>query len=109
MRDRAWRRYVEDKVVIKRLRKRDLTFIHWGGFFDANGYKQNGVMMLNYYIGTSLIFRRKTSTTHRTDSHYNIKYSPNRSGYRDYRNIKKGTRESSKLLFIKILKENEII
>jgi len=100
MRNRAWRRYIEDQKVIKRL-----TNLRRSGrwrFKDINNnFKQEP--MIKDFIGTSQNFMYKTYTTDKSDTKYKCKYSPNknRNYYRDGDN-----REKQRVVFLKILKQN---
>ena len=107
MRNRAWRRYVEERIVVRRLKRVALQF-KWFGFEDANRFIIKNPRYIDY-LGTKSHFLSKTITTDKWDSKNKIKYSPNRSkGY--YRDSKlTETREYRKKEFIKILKQNGII
>jgi hypothetical protein len=107
-RDRAWRRYTEERIVIHRLNnKMCTTRWYWRGFEDANGIKHHHPF-LSDYIGSTDHFTFKTHTTKRYDTRYKTKYSPNKCKH-PYR-YKGGTntREESKLEFLKILRDNGI-
>ena len=106
MRDRSWRRFIQDKKVKRRLKCKSSN--HSWRFLSPNG------MVIYYPIWTDFI---GTSYEHlfRTQSHsysrynHNRKYSSNSSLY--YRDMKPnrdslGTRESDRREFLKILKEN---
>lgn len=105
MRNRAWRRYIEEKTVIRRL-KLKVANGRWY-FHDLNGSVIQSPMLKDY-INTQICNMFKSFKTDKYDTSSKIKYSPNRSKsyYRD-RN-KKSTRESDKLTFLNILKENGI-
>jgi hypothetical protein len=106
MRDRAWRRHIEEKIVIRRLRLRVASSIGWY-FHDLNG-KRVQHPMLKDYVNTNTCNMFKTYKTDRYDSNYKIKYSPNKSkGYHRDRN-KKSTREVDRIIFLNYLKENGI-
>jgi hypothetical protein len=103
MRDRAWRRYVEEHIVIRRLRAQCNFFWRWRGFEDVNKISHQHPKIKDY-IGTENNFRYKTHTTTKWDTYHKVKYSPNKGkGY--WRDGSK-TREKDKKLFFKILKEN---
>lgn len=109
-RDRAWRRYMEERIVIRRLRnKLHLGRWYWRGFEDPNGVIHQHPSLSNY-IGHSDYFTFKTHTTKKWDSKHKVKYSPNKKGayYRDGGNNRCQTREKDRRLFLKILKENGI-
>ena len=100
MRDRAWRRYMEERIVIKRL-----THIrgYWYRFTDANGLYTTTPTLADF-IGTENAFKYKTHITTRWDSNHKEKYSPNRTtGWRSKGQLR--TREENKLLLFNILKE----
>ena len=106
-RDRAWRRYTEERIVIRRLNNKMCTARwYWRGFEDANGIKHHHPF-LSDYIGSTDYFTFKTHTTKKWDSRHKIKYSPNKNGayYRDSGKNSK-TREKDRVLLFKILKEN---
>lgn len=105
IRDRAWRRYMEERVVIRRMTRSMYTNRWWRGFEDVNGIKHQRPTIA-IYIGTEIHFRAKTHTTTKWDSRYNVKYSPNKGkGYwRDGRRDE--TREKQKRIFLNILREN---
>ncbi len=107
IRDRAWRRHIEEKVVIRRLRHKCQNE-YWWRFEDVNGI-QKYKRTVSDYIGTQDYFRAKTISTSKWDSRYKSKYSPNKStGY--HRDIRKrkgstGLREKDKNQTFKLLKE----
>jgi len=103
MRDRAWRRYMEERIVIKRLRWYSWGIWSWRGFEDVNKISHQHPKFSDT-IGTQNNFRFKTHTTTKWESNYKTKYSPNR-GPRHWRDGFK-TREKDKKIFLKILKEN---
>jgi hypothetical protein len=106
MRDRAWRRYMEEKIVIRRLSLRVAASKRWY-FHNLNGQKVENPMLKDY-INTQLCNMFKTYKTDKYDSNYKIKYSPNKTkGYHRDRN-KKSTREVEKIVFLNYLKENGI-
>lgn len=102
MRDRAWRRYMEERIVIRRLLNLHCCG-HWWHFEDVNGFYNPYPTLLDF-IGKEHAFRYKTHTTTKWDSKYKEKYSPNKSkGWRSKDQLK--TREENKLLLYQILKE----
>ena len=106
MRDRAWRRYMEEKIVIRRLSLRVAASKRWY-FHNINGQRVENPMLKDH-INTQLCNMFKTYKTDKYDSNYKIKYSPNKSkSYHRDRN-KKSTREFDKITFINILKEDGI-
>ena len=105
IRDRAWRRYMEERIVIRRMTRAVCTNKWWCGFKDVNGINHQRPTIA-IYIGTEIHFRAKTHTTTKWDTRHKVKYSPNKDqGY--YRDEGNGqTRENQKRIFLKILKEN---
>jgi hypothetical protein len=103
-RDRAWRRYIEDIHVIRRLKMFSSSRYHMQR--DANDIQVSESCIKNY-IGTQTNFISKTLSTTKHGTKYKFKYSPNRSKgcWRDTAK----SREYDKKFFLKILKENEII
>ena len=100
MRDRAYRRYIEEKKVIRRLSN---IRGYWYRFTDANGLYTVAPSLADF-IGTENSFRYKTHTTTKWDSKYKEKYSPNKTtGWRNEGQLR--TREENKLLLSNILKE----
>lgn len=106
-RDRAWRRYVQEKVVKQRLKVLASTSSWWRGLEDVNGFINQHPRFIDY-VGTKDYFRCKSITTPKWVSKRKIKYSPNKSKeyYRD--NKKLDTREYRSREFFKILRENGI-
>ena len=108
MRIRAWRRYKLELIVKKRLKKFN-SESSWWSFDTANGDSIRNPIWSDH-IGTQNANFYKTGVTKKSDSKYNIKYSPNRnfSYHRDYkkRGDSLGTREKDKAQFLKILKDN---
>ena len=101
-RTRAWRRHMEDTIVIRRLNRvtRQYTYFRHR---DVNNISKKNTK-LSDYIGTSYNFMFKTYTTHKNDSKYKSKYSPNKGGaWRD--NNMGMCREIQKSIFLNILKE----
>ena len=102
MRDRAYRRHMEEIKVLKRLRKTDNWFYY--KFEDINGLEYSKPMLKDY-IGTYLNFQYKTLTTNINDSKCKKKYSPNKSFAYQRNSNKKGTRERNKIEFKKELQQ----
>ena len=105
MRNRAWRRYMEERIVIRRIRTTTyIRYSYWIYFQDVNGYGHNPVLLKDF-IGTRDAHRFKTHVTTKHDTKYKIKYSPNKSKdcYRENRMLE--TREYRKTEFLEILKE----
>jgi hypothetical protein len=106
MRDRAWRRYIEEKIVIKRLTLQ-VANNRWHYFTDINN-KRVQHPMLKDYVNTNTCNMFKTYKTSKHDTKFKVKYSPNKSNtYYRYLGSKE-TREYDKIIFLKILKENGI-
>ncbi len=106
MRTRAWRRYTEDRIVLKRLGRYGSG--HWSHypFRDVNNIP-HAHPTISDYIGTHNNFIYKTHTTTKWSTSDKIKYSPNRNkGY--WRGGSNNTREYNKRELLQILKENGI-
>ena len=100
MRDRAYRRDMEEKKVIKRLRN---IRGYWFRFTDANGLYTTEPSLADF-VGTENSFRYKTHTTTKWDSKYKEKYSPNKTfGWRN--KGQQRTREENRQILIDILRE----
>jgi hypothetical protein len=104
MRDRAWRRYIHELVIIKRLKNKTFGRSIW--FFEDVNRNIFKKVLISDYLGKEEYFKSKVISTTKWDSKYKSKYSPNKNKtyYRE-ENKKFQTRESKKLEFIKILKE----
>lgn len=109
IRDRAWRRHIEEKNSIKRLKKLCRGRWSYYGLEDINGIKHKIPRIIDY-LGTKDYFLSKTLSSSAWDSKYKVKYSPNKSCdyYRDEKPHRQscGLREKDKVMFLKILKEN---
>jgi hypothetical protein len=106
MRGRAWRRHIEERVVISRLKYNMLGLSNWWYFEDVNKSYYRKALIVDF-LEKSEYFSYKTHTTKRYDSKSKVKYSPNKNKnyWRD--EGKNGqTRESDRRIFLKILKEN---
>lgn len=109
IRDRAWRRHMEEKHITKRLKKLCRNSSWYYGLEDTNGIKHKNPRITDY-IGTKDYFLSKTLSTSSWDSKYKVKYSPNKS--RDYYRDEKphgqsfSLREKDKIMLLNILKEN---
>jgi hypothetical protein len=104
MRGRAWRRYVEEKVVKKRLKF--FTMAHSYSSININGSKTKHPLISDY-LSLKEHFDAKTIKTSNWSSKYKIKYSPNKTkGYWRDEGRYKQTREFNKKYLLKILKEN---
>lgn len=103
MRDRAWRRHIEEKKVKSRLKRFNQQTSWWySGYSDLNNLNRENPTISDY-IGGYLYNKFKTYTTSKVDSRYKAKYSPNK-GVRYWRNGDM-CREKQKIEFLKILKE----
>lgn len=106
MRDRSWRRYTEEKIVIKRLNL--ISSINKSWYFRNLNRQVVKNPMLGDYINTKFCNMFKSYKTTKHDSNYKKKYSPNKNkSYCRYKN-KKSTREVDKIIFWNILKQNGI-
>lgn len=106
MRGRAWRRHIEEKVVIKRLRLHTQSVRYWYWIEDVNkNYYKKSIII--DFLERSEYFQAKTITTDYWETKHKVKYSSNRSKpyYRDGKK-KFSTREFNKRLFNKLMKEN---
>jgi hypothetical protein len=105
-RDRCWRRYIEEKLVKKRLNLKRFKFrSYWRTSMDINGFTHQ-YKELKMYIGSSEQNMFKTYKTDSWTTKYKVKYSPNKSKshYRDSNKFLE-KREYNKRLFLEILKE----
>jgi hypothetical protein len=106
MRDRAWRRHIEEKVIVRRLRKHTSGNTYWSYIEDVNkNYYKKSIIV--DYLEKNEYFFAKSITTQMWDSKHKVKYSPNKNKpyYRDGRK-RFLTREFNKIFLQKILKEN---
>ncbi len=109
MRNYQWRKYKLECIFKRKLKT--FSGIHstyfYLSFTNANGFKFNNPLWEDY-INTDKYYYIKSHCTHRSDSRYKSKYSPNRSlRYRDKKRkgYSYGAREVDKILFKKILIE----
>lgn len=106
MRDRAWRRHMQEKIVKRRIKNINNSTDWWySGYDDVNGINRQHPKLADY-IGGSHYKMFKSYTTTRCDSKHKTKYSPNKGKCYWRGNEKKGMREYDKREFLKILKEN---
>jgi hypothetical protein len=107
MRNRAWRRYIEEKIVIKRLNSLVVKSKYYWYFKDCNmiTFKNCKSLTLSDTIGTEYAFKYKTHITTKWDSVRKMKFSLNRSKETYWRLKSKNTREGCKKEFRRILKE----
>jgi len=105
MRDRAWRRYVEERVIVSRLKRHTQLYKYWYSE-DANKNYFKKILIVDF-LEKQNYFHSKTITTPMWDSKSKVKYSPNRNKpyYRDGKK-RFENREYNRVLFFKILKEN---
>jgi hypothetical protein len=109
MRDRAWRRHIEEKWVKCRIKNHiNKTRWYWNGLEDVNEFRIQHVKLKDY-IGRIENFMYKNYTIDKYLSRIKVKYSSNKSKpyYRDGKK-RYSTREYKKREFLKILKENGI-
>ena len=105
IRDRAWRRHIEQKKVKSRLKIFNQKSNWWyAGYSDLNDINRVNPNITDY-IGGDLYKMYKTYTTCRIDSKYKCKYSPNKRKVRWRDNNKKGTREKHKVELLNTMKE----
>lgn len=108
MRGIAYRRFTQDIIVRRRLKK---FFINYWRYTDLHGYIIQNPKWTDS-IGSASHHFYKSHTTDPQESKFKTKYSPNKSfGYN--RDTKKsgestGRREVDKRLLLKVLKENGI-
>ena len=104
MRTRAWRRHMEEVIVIRRMNRMVNSYRSWWHYTDVNNIKHESPTLKDY-IGSQDNHMYKTYKTTKWDSGHKVKYSPNRGRayWRD--NNKKGLREKNKIEFLKIMKE----
>ena len=80
MRTRAWRRYMEEVKVTKRLKLFSARSYYWY-FQDRNNTRISNPLWCDY-VGIDVQFMFKTHTTKKHDSKFKTKYSPNKTkGY----------------------------
>lgn len=105
MRGIAYRRFIQNIIVKRRLKK---FFINYWRYTDLNGYNIQTPKWIDS-IGSSSQHFYKSHTTDRHESRFKTKYSPNKSfGYnRDTKKSRQSTgrREGDKRLLLKVLKE----
>lgn len=105
MRSRDYRRFQEERVLIKRIKK---FCKRWYNFRTENGDEIQHPKWVDF-IGINEFNFYKCDKTSYSDSRYNVKYSPNKnSGYyrdRKPRSGSYGTRETDRILFENMVKE----
>jgi hypothetical protein len=106
MRDRAWRIYISEKVLIKRLERELYTTHQWYYVSDVNKNYYKKRLIIDFLEKKDYFFLKRNVTDNWTSKDKN-KYSPNRSKGRWGRSgDNPRTREWNKSYFLKILKEN---
>lgn len=107
MRDRSYRRYVEEKILKKRLSNLKSNQFYWSRYKDINGNKHANPTVADF-LGDSSYMKYKSIATDKYNTRRKIKFSPKRSKdwYRDNKKI--DTREYRDKELLKILKENGI-
>lgn len=104
MRGRSWRRFKEEVVVKRRLRR----FLHFYWWRFGNINQSYGDPTIIDFLGKLEHFQSKTLTTDKHRTKTKVKYSPNSN--KDYwRDHKFQTREYQRKIFRNILKEDGII
>lgn len=102
LRGRAYKRYIQNVIVKRRLKK---FFLNYWRYTDLQGYTIQNPKWTDS-IGSKSQQLYKLHTTTQYDSKFKIKYSPNKSSGYNRDSKKNGCRENDKRLFLKILKEN---
>jgi hypothetical protein len=105
MRGRAWRRHIEERVIVRRLKRNTQGHRYWYSE-DANKNYFKKILIVDF-LEKKDYFHSKTITTSMWDSKSKVKYSPNKNKpyYRDGKK-RFENREYNRVLFFKILKEN---
>ena len=105
MRGRAWRRHIEERVIVRRLKRNTQCHRYWYSE-DANKNNFTKTLIVDF-LEKKDYFHSKTITTSMWDSKSKVKYSPNKNKpyYRDGKK-RFENREYNRVLFFKILKEN---
>lgn len=103
MKGRAYRRYMEEVIVIKRM-KNNIAINHWYMYKDVNKISHINLKIKDL-IKTNHNFMCKTYTTDKHDTYNKVKYSPNRNKKTYSNNRNRNTRLLDKHEFRKILKE----
>lgn len=107
MRNRAWRRHIEENKVIKRLKRQISNYYYWSWVMDVNKNYYRKALISDYLEKQEYFFSKTISTT-KYDSRMKSKYSPNRNykGMWGRPGDTPDTREWNKRYLLKILKEN---
>lgn len=105
MRDRAWRRYIEGLVVIRRINRLNYhSGWAYSHFYDVNHIKIS-YPRLSDFIGSYDNFTYKTHTTKSHVSKHKVKFSPNKSKPIWRNKGRQITREEQDKLFLNIIRE----
>ena len=59
MRNRAWRRYMEERIVIRRIRTTIYMRSYWRYFQDVNGYGHNPALLKDLIGINDFIFKTR--------------------------------------------------
>ncbi len=106
MRDRAWRRHIREKFILKRIRKYNTRYSYWRLYEDANGYYVDNPIISDF-IGSPDI---KSYAWGNRCTWGSEKYSPNKSLRRHSSDWGRpgntpNTREFNRRVLIKIKQE----
>jgi hypothetical protein len=109
MRNYQWRKYKLECIIKRKLKiySSKHSPYYYSSFTDVNGFSHKSPLWINY-LNTHIHYNIISYNTHRTDSKYKSKYSPNRSlRWRDkkVKGYSYSAREVDKILFKKILTE----
>lgn len=107
MRNRAWRRHIEEKKVITRLKRQVKSNYFWSYTIDVNKNYFSKILIIDF-LEKQTYFQSKTISTTKYDSRNKSKYSPNRmyKGMWGRPGNTPDTREWNKRFLLKTLKEN---
>jgi hypothetical protein len=101
MRGRMWRRYKEECVVLRRVRK--WSSYHWYRFNDVNKIRINKPLWIDS-IGLQSTYKSKSITTTKWDTRHKNKWGKKGKRHWDY-SSDPNTRVKQKIMFLKELKE----
>jgi hypothetical protein len=109
-RDRSWRRYKQDLIFVKRIKRQFSKSSQWWYFLNSNGDEIEHPRWIDL-VGCKHINFFKCDKTDKHSSKIKNKYSLNRTKRQYYRpkysdNYTTGCRESDKRLLFLILREN---
>ena len=107
MRGRAWRRHIEEKFIIRRLKKHSGSYGYWYCVEDVNKNYFKKSLIIDFLEKQDYFYSKTISTT-RWDSRDKSKYSPNRNtkGSWGRPGNTPDTREWNRRYLLKTLKEN---